>query len=713
MYVVVQHSKWLFWSLIGDIHLDIVQIRKWKTPDKADGEGLVRRVLAFDDILKLLEHLMKKRVCIKPAHAAVPKGGARRVEDGGGLTMGGACQHLFLSCMVRESCSTRLLSMRLAILFSLFFVMEEVEAQVQLRKEQGSGSCSSAASSSQFCSTPQLQQQQLSQSFDSLFGADLPGFVTAFENKVWILRSGGNMTKFQGLMPLEKIKPLLADLSHVSRVKGKQTTGYATNKERRKLLPPTADDIKVLKRVRGEDGSWWTGFVPMEKLWLNKENERSQIQRGVDKSGRRGRRRSSSSSSSNTNKEEHGQHQRLDADLIDYLFHRKNFSVLVNRVNHRVGEIELLAKDLASDFESIVDVNMYLTPADSQAFEAHWDYMESVVLQVYGSKVWSLYKGGVPLSRFDQKYKPRDDEDSVPSPSATSSMSLHLTVGIEVPSVCTYTGLLHRLIDTAAVAEWMNDEQEEDAKDGPPPPFVSTRVRKDLLHLTLAVYSSLRTMVNLRRRVPVPSAFNLLSHSLLHPPEKCQDIESEAAQRGQQPEEEENDGGHQHTRKESYDNSQCTWAEEDEPEEEERGGDEGRNDRNAPDLLSASLKVDITGKRQSHLLFKLKAFIESIRKELLQQTVQIQLERRILMLLDGDSEEYPRSFGMPLPRYDAMSQPLERMRKFFHKTSNEKTGYFIDNAKKTFKEFLSSEDVMSNQSLLITAVNWLSTQCMQ
>jgi len=412
---------------------------------------------------------------------------------------------------------------------------------------------------------------------------------------------------------------------------------------------------------------------------------------------------------------------------------------------------------LASDFESIVDVNMYLTPADSQAFEAHWDYMESVVLQVYGSKVWSLYKGGVPLSRFDQKYKPRDDEigellmprvllrpgdimylpsgvmheatttttavrdsdgddnhhDSVPSPSATSSMSLHLTVGIEVPSVCTYTGLLHRLIDTAAVAEWMNDEQEEDAKDGPPPPFVSTRVRKDLLHLTLAVYSSLRTMVNLRRRVPVPSAFNLLSHSLLHPPEKCQDIESEAAQRGQQPEEEENDGGHQHTRKESYDNSQCTWAEEDEPEEEERGGDEGRNDRNAPDLLSASLKVDITGKRQSHLLFKLKAFIESIRKELLQQTVQIQLERRILMLLDGDSEEYPRSFGMPLPRYDAMSQPLERMRKFFHKTSNEKTGYFIDNAKKTFKEFLSSEDVMSNQSLLITAVNWLSTQCMQ
>jgi hypothetical protein len=119
------------------------------------------------------------------------------------------------------------------------------------------------------------------------------------------------------------------------------------------------------------------------------------------------------------------------------------------------------------------NVNLYFTPKGSHAFEAHFDWMESFILQIYGSKNWTLYALGgqneiasldpFPLPFPSQKFKPSaemlinpahillspGDVLYVPSglihEASTQDLdeeSLHLTFGVEIDPAYTWTGLI-------------------------------------------------------------------------------------------------------------------------------------------------------------------------------------------------------------------------------------------------------------------------------
>eukprot|EP00465_Bigelowiella_longifila_P015819 CAMPEP_0185263014 /NCGR_PEP_ID=MMETSP1359-20130426/11019_1 /TAXON_ID=552665 /ORGANISM="Bigelowiella longifila, Strain CCMP242" /LENGTH=215 /DNA_ID=CAMNT_0027850109 /DNA_START=40 /DNA_END=687 /DNA_ORIENTATION=- len=214
-------------------------------------------------------------------------------------------------------------------------------------------------------------------------------------------------------------------------------------------------------------------------------------------------------------------------------------------------------------------------------------------------------------------------------------------------------------------------------------------------------------MDTLRRRAPVSSAFNRLSRSLRYSPAELSGLEPGSSRRPRQ--HEEDGGNHRDILEETCDDNHCTLTNED-----VHGGKRGSEEYiDVQGRRPGPLAVDSRASQTSHIFLTFKAFMESLQKEVvLQQTGEIQLKRRILLLLEGNSEEYKRSFGMPLPDYGSMSQPLGRMRNFFHKSSNDKYGDVISNAKETFKRFLRSEDLVNNQSRLLSAVDWLSKQCM-
>ena len=78
-------------------------------------------------------------------------------------------------------------------------------------------------------------------------------------------------------------------------------------------------DYAVLRRQLGEDGRWWSARV--------------------------------------------GIYDTMSAGRIQGLFHRGNFSLLINRMNFRKPAVAALAEELSAWFGHRVNANMYLTPA--------------------------------------------------------------------------------------------------------------------------------------------------------------------------------------------------------------------------------------------------------------------------------------------------------------------------------------------------------------
>ncbi len=146
-------------------------------------------------------------------------------------------------------------------------------------------------------------------------------------------------------------------------------------------------------------------------------------------------------------------------------------------------------------------------PRNSQAFEAHWDYMESIIVQLSGSKTWNIAGTIVPLSRADLKFKPsltqieelqtkknsstppvvvdllagdvlyipsgliheaktkeeaaaiKRDALTAPSVSTPPPPSIHLTIGVEIPDECTYASLVLNVIDV--IGDMPSDSVEQ------------------------------------------------------------------------------------------------------------------------------------------------------------------------------------------------------------------------------------------------------------
>ena len=154
------------------------------------------------------------------------------------------------------------------------------------------------------------------------------------------------------------------------------------------------------------------------------------------------------------------------------------FSLIVNALHKQWTTVAQLARQLESELlPEHVTCNLYLTPpspsaASNSGFESHWDWMDVLVVQIKGSKVWSVAsQPQITYSTKDQKHKPTKDEMAnyvkaryieftlhpgdvlyiprgfIHNASSTTTTSLHLTFGIEHGCQSTLEALMHHAIE--------------------------------------------------------------------------------------------------------------------------------------------------------------------------------------------------------------------------------------------------------------------------
>jgi len=110
-------------------------------------------------------------------------------------------------------------------------------------------------------------------------------------------------------------------------------------------------------------------------------------------------------------------------DILQY-FHYGAFSLVINKVQQRWRRIANFARQLEHELGVVeVNVNLYMTPEVvsekdrtnedkmngnvREGFEAHWDWMDVIIVQLSGMKRWSVAReASIYLSSKDQKRKP-------------------------------------------------------------------------------------------------------------------------------------------------------------------------------------------------------------------------------------------------------------------------------------------------------------------
>ena len=77
-------------------------------------------------------------------------------------------------------------------------------------------------------------------------------------------------------------------------------------------------------------------------------------------------------------------------------------SAIINRVDHLWAPVGRLCAALRADFLHVFAV-MYLTPRDSQAVPAHTDDQDVFILQLSGTKAWTVYGAPVELPNASEQ----------------------------------------------------------------------------------------------------------------------------------------------------------------------------------------------------------------------------------------------------------------------------------------------------------------------
>lgn len=116
--------------------------------------------------------------------------------------------------------------------------------------------------------------------------------------------------------------------------------------------------------------------------------------------------------------------EKLSRDEALAAFNRKGFSLVINGMQKRWGNIATYARIFQSEmYSNHISVNLYLTPpaygVDGEnelpqahnGFEPHYDWMDVIILQVSGEKLWSVASSPIVyLSNKKLKRKPSIDE---------------------------------------------------------------------------------------------------------------------------------------------------------------------------------------------------------------------------------------------------------------------------------------------------------------
>jgi len=129
-------------------------------------------------------------------------------------------------------------------------------------------------------------------------------------------------------------------------------------------------------------------------------------------------------------------------------------TIILSNLQERLPKLADFCRALEKVFSARVQTNIYLTPAHSQGFKAHYDGHDVLVLQVEGTKEWRIYDTPVALPLADQGFDPHDvpigaetdrfllePGDMVYVPRglthdavSTDQTSLHITTGLMVRS---------------------------------------------------------------------------------------------------------------------------------------------------------------------------------------------------------------------------------------------------------------------------------------
>ena len=155
-------------------------------------------------------------------------------------------------------------------------------------------------------------------------------------------------------------------------------------------------------------------------------------------------------------------------------------TVIFNQLHARVPTLARLCVALGRRFSSRVQTNAYLTPPDAQGFAPHWDTHDVFVLQISGTKRWSIYDTKVNLPLRGQRFEPgtppgevSDEFELGPgsavylprglmhSARSTDQTSLHVTLGL---TAFTWAEFLVESVTAAAL-------EEESLRRNLPPEF--------------------------------------------------------------------------------------------------------------------------------------------------------------------------------------------------------------------------------------------------
>ena len=133
--------------------------------------------------------------------------------------------------------------------------------------------------------------------------------------------------------------------------------------------------------------------------------------------------------------------------LLEY---QRGATILLQRFERSWGPLAHLCRNLEARVCHPVDANVYLTPASSQGFTAHYDAHDVFILQIAGSKHWRLYDAPLRLPMESQPYNPAETRfgpcshecdvhpgDLIYLPRGTGhealtsdTSSLHITIGV-------------------------------------------------------------------------------------------------------------------------------------------------------------------------------------------------------------------------------------------------------------------------------------------
>jgi hypothetical protein len=140
---------------------------------------------------------------------------------------------------------------------------------------------------------------------------------------------------------------------------------------------------------------------------------------------------------------------RIDLPRVYELF-GTGATISLSQMHERLSSLADLCRAMEKTFSSHFQTNIYLSPRHAQGFKTHFDSHDVFVLQVAGSKLWTLYEGGIVLPLRGQAFDPDIHTPGSPtreftlqagdllycprglyhSARSTDETSLHITLGL-------------------------------------------------------------------------------------------------------------------------------------------------------------------------------------------------------------------------------------------------------------------------------------------